>query len=694
MPWLAVAFALGAGSAIQGLMPGDPLLLIGAAVACAGLALLPGWTGGFAVWLPRIGFGLAALLAGLAAGQARLMAADAPILTRAVTIASLEAKLAAVEWIDSGPAGSARRVVLEDLHADSTGLPNPLPRRVRVTVAAHHWPMTDPPLRIGDRVQLRARLEPIPPPAMPGGFDLQRFLYFQEIGAIGRSLSPLTRSERAGEHEQAGDADWLASLRLRLGEAIRAALPGDTGAIAAALTIGDQSGISDATMAAMRDSGLAHILSVSGLHIGLVAMIVLLTVRHGLALIPPLALRIDTKPLACAVALAAIGAYAALAGWNVPVQRSFLMAGFALLAVMIGRNPLSMRGVAVAALVVLAWTPESLFGPSFQMSFAAVIGLIAGYEWLAPRLAQARLTLTDRLSGVWGGDWLARLAIGCLSLILTSLIASFATAPFALYHFQRLSLVGVLTNLLAVPLAGFAVMPAVILALIGFALGLPEPALWLLGLAVDALIALADFGADLPLAGLRLPALPDSALLALALAGLWLSLWQGRLRLLALPALVLGIGLAAASRRPDLLVAPGGFPVVLRQEDRLLIAGDRAGRWIRDTWADRLAADFVANADPARTEILRCDGIGCRFLLPDGSAVAVTRRAEGFRDDCPVAALIVTPLYRPKDCAAPLVFDRRLMQQQGAIALWVRPDGGFDWRSDAQVRGNRPWVRP
>jgi competence protein ComEC len=239
-----------------------------------------------------------------------------------------------------------------------------------------------PTIRPGDEIRVRAVLTPPPPPAVPGAYDFQRQAYFDGLGAVGYSVGGATVLPLSEERPRVGIGLWFARLRSVVAERVRAHLDGATAAVTIALLNGEQRAIPERVMTAIRDSGLAHLLSISGLHIGLVAGIVLFVVRGGLALVPPLALRFPIKKWAAVVSVFAAGAYTLLAAAPVPSQRSFLMIAVVLLAMLVDRQGISMRLLAFAALVVLLTQPEAMLGPSFQMSFAAVLALMCGYEFV------------------------------------------------------------------------------------------------------------------------------------------------------------------------------------------------------------------------------------------------------------------------------------------------------------------------
>jgi competence protein ComEC len=317
-------------------------------------------------------------------------------------------------------------------------------------------------------------------------------------------------------------------------------------------------------------AGIAHLLSISGLHLALVAGTLFFAVRVALALAPPLALRLPTKKLAALIALLGAFGYLLLSGAPVPTLRAFAMTALGLVAIMADRNPFSMRLIAWAAMMVLLLQPESLLGASFQMSFGAVVALIAVYETgLARRPAEAG-----------GLDWRLFMYVG--GIALTTLVASAATTPFSIYHFSRFPTYGIVTNLIAVPITGIWIMPWGMLGIVLIPTGLDGPCFALMGHGIELIIVAAAFVADLPGAALAVPRPPLAALVATTLGGLWLCLWRTSWRRLGLIGIALGLVLMPLGQPADVLIDARGAIVAVRLADGRLpcppgsaIAGSR-----------------------------------------------------------------------------------------------------------------------
>ncbi|MEX0852888.1 MAG: ComEC/Rec2 family competence protein, partial [Bauldia sp.] len=543
--WLPVFF--GCGVLFYFALPREPWAPALAALAlCLALAV---WRARFRIVAFRVLAAAAAVAAGATAAKIRTDAVATPALAREMTVT-------ATGWIaDLGEAQrNGMRVVLRVHHIDEVAAEH-TPETVRVTVRSGTVA-----LGVGDAVGLRARLTPPSGPPLPGGHDFARDAFYAGIGAYGFAYG-------AAEPAMIGPAPFdirvgrpLAALRHLIRRRIEAALPGDAGHVAAALVIGDQGGISETTQEAMRASGLGHILSISGLHMALVAGATFWLIRALLALSPALALGRPIKKWAAAAALAVAVFYLAISGAGVATQRAFVMLAIMLAAVMIDRRAITLRNVALAALVVLAIAPESLLSASFQMSFAATVALVAGYRAISS-WSERRLLLSP------GGGVGARLRRSFASLVLTSLIAGVATAPFAAFHFQRVAPLTLVANLAAMPVVGLLVMPMALAAVVMMPFGLEALPLWLMerGLAWVGLVA--EWTAAWSAGYGNVAMAPKAALLFVAAGFLWLTLWGERWRLAGLVPIVLAVPIAVMAPRPDVLVDESGIAAAVRGED-------------------------------------------------------------------------------------------------------------------------------
>jgi len=525
----------------------------------------------------------------------------------------MEARVRSVDWL------AARGLMRLDLAP--VARPD-LPARVRVNARPAQLPTG---LAAGDRIAVRARLMPPAPASLPGGYDFARRAWFDGIGATGRALGGVERVS-AGPDGTAGGG--LAGLRQRLADHVTARLPGPAGTIAVTLANGDQGGIGESDAEAMRRSGLAHLLSISGLHVSALIGGVIFLVYRLLSFWPALALRWPIMLVAACVGAAAGIGYTILTGLQVPTVRSCIAALLVIAGLALGREAISLRLVATGALIVMLFWPEAVIGPSFQMSFAAVASLIALYEW-----PPARAFFERREEG-WG----RRLGRNVTALLVTGLVIELVLAPIAFAHFHRAGLLGAAANLIAIPLSSFVIMPAEAAALLLDLVGLGAPAWWVTGKSIDLLLAVAHFVGGQPYAITPAPATGAAPFVITMAALLWVMLWRGWFRWLGLPVAALGLVLTLRAPVPDLLVTADGRHVAIRTENGgMALLRERAGDYVRTTLAEAAAfgGDFSALAE---LEAARCSLDLCLVTLPvsagaDGGAADGGRIDDSSADD-------------------------------------------------------------
>ena len=440
-------------------------------------------------------------------------------------------------------ASDAPRITLRAVRLDTVA-PARTPTRVRLSLFAGETPVP------GAWVMTTAHLSPPQSPAEPGGFDFRRHAWFLQLGAVGYSRVPVLQSAQAATLP-------VASLRRAVSDWVRAQMPPRTGGVAAALITGDRAAVPGAVIDALRASNLAHLLAISGLHMGLFAGLIFATLRRGFALWPRLALRYPIKKIAACFALVAGFGYLLLSGANVATERAFIMVAMMLLAVVLDRRALSIRAVAIAALLVLLRRPETLLSPGFQMSFAATLALVCVFQG-------AQRLVTPGQRGLWG----AVLRWGA-ALVVSSLVAGLATAPFGAAHFNMVSHYGLVANLLAVPVMGAVVVPGAVLALCLAPLGASAFGFWIMSKGLSWILTVAETVAGWP--GARgFVVAPDIWVLpVLVVGGLMVLLWQGRLRWVGALPVCLALAFWPQAERPQLLVsADGGIVGLLTDAGR------------------------------------------------------------------------------------------------------------------------------
>ncbi len=662
--WLPVC--MGAGTLDYFARTTEPAPWTGAALLAAALALtgVARWGRAGEVLLRGAGLALVAAALGFAAAQFATWTAPAitPLPTAGVAVTGV------VRLVESMPKGGPRLTLAEVRLGDAP----PLPRRIRVRLRPDDTEVPEP----GAVVTLRAMVRPPPPPAFPGAWDLQRDAYFSGLASYGYALGPVQVVAPAA-------GGGIGALRHDVDARIRAALPGTAGAIAATVLTGLPGAIPEADRAAFRDAGLAHLLAVAGLHVGVVMGLALCLVRFALACSEHASLHWPCKQIAVLAALAAGLFYLLLTGGHVPIIRSFAMACLVALGVLTGRRAVSLRGLALAAVVLLLISPEEVTGVSLQMSFSAVLALIAGYEALRPVLT--------RLRGEGGPG--RRLLVHAVMLAVTSLLAGTASLPFAAAHFGRIQLYYVLGNLVAVPITALWVMPAGLLSLPLMPLGLERLALRPMGWGIDAVLWIAHAVADLPGAALQVPHMPGWGLATLGFGLAWLGLWRSRARLLGVLPILTGLASAAWFVPPDLLVSANARLIGLRTGQGVFIEAARpVDSFTLDAWAQLWPGEPVAVLPhDGQAGGIACDAAACRI---GGAAPVLLVRDPRAPVDCRGIVLLVSPEPLRRTCPEVTArVDRFTVWRDGAQA--IRLDArGPQILSDRAARGDRPWVPP
>ena len=669
VPWLAIAF--GGGIAIYFAIDREPApwaagLLLAAAVAATVLARHRPLA--FSLTL-----GAAALAAGLATATVKRAIIAHPVLLAPIWNVDIAGFVESREERER-----ADRIVVRVERMAGPRVGEAL-ERVRVSVRKGTAPA------VGAFVEFKARLSPPLEPLRPGGYDFAREMYFNRIGASGFVLGRI----RVAETPHAPSirlryAMVLDGMREAIDQRIRAVLPGDKGAIASAVITGKRDAISPPVNEAMYVSGLAHVLSISGYHMAVVAGMIFFALRAVFALLPAFSNRHPIKKWAALAALGAAAFYLALSGAEVATQRSFIMVAIVLIGIMVDRPTLTFRTLTVAAFVVLLLAPEAIVHPSFQMSFAATLALVAGYQHGLPWMSGGGRTRLAAKIALWGGREIA-------GLLLVSLLAGTATIPFIAYHFHRISPYGVIANLIAMPAVSAWVMPAGIFGVMSMPLGLDGFWWGLMGHGIDWMISVAQWVTSFPGALGRVVAFGTGPLLLCSAGLVVLCLLKTPLRFIGAFLIGGAIVLMVRTPQPDVMIAADGSAVAVRGEGGRL-AMVKSGSDVF-AWREWLAADADARnpKDPTLGEGIRCDEQGCVARLRDGAFVAIPKTIAAFEEDCRRAVLVVTGREAPPGCGT-LVIDRHVWRRSGAITLQRRGDG-FEMTLSRPPGYDRPWAR-
>ena len=681
--WLPVC--IGFGIWVYFALPREPdpwlcaWLLVPGMLILTGVARRGGWGMLALTWLvfcTVLGFALAVLSAHRADGPRILFPMGETVEGRVIQV--------------SRAASGAPRVLLDRVLIYGVE-PGRTPPRVRLTILDDGpQPMVTP----GVRVRVYASLMPTGEPVEPGAFDFRRRAFFEGLGGVGLtrgviSVLPMDQTTGWGDHMRL----WLAQVRAAVSDHLRAVLPGRQGAFAAAIIVGDRAEIDEADAEALRASNLAHLLAISGLHMGILTGMIFSLTRIGLALVPGISLRLPSKKLAAITALGVGACYLALSGGTIATQRAFIMVAVAFMAILFDRPAISLRALALAAAIVLAIRPISLLDPGFQMSFAATAALVAGYE--AVRQYRGRRPPPVRVRYSWPTRLGRTLAFYVAALLFTSLLAGLATAPIAAYHFNRTAPYGLLANLLAVPVMGLWIAPFACLGAALAPFGLSSIAFQAMGLGIEHVLWVAHWVGGMPGAVQPVRAGEPIVLAVIMLGGLWLAIWRGGMRLLGVAAIAIGLWLwQTAPPRPALLVAPDARLIGFmgpegRDLDHHKTQSFAARNWLRrdGDGADQVEAERRPGLTRSGRDLTAMFENGWRLEVRPATKVdAVQLQAL-----CQHRVLLIAR-HGPEITGPCRYFGKMALRQSGALAVHVA-GAALDIRAARDPAVDRLWTR-
>ncbi|WP_397422716.1 ComEC/Rec2 family competence protein [Phenylobacterium sp.] len=675
--WTPVA--LGLGCALYFGLPREPQGLVawGLLPVVAGLLITTRWSAWRALTIVLVLSACA--LGGFAVAKLRAESVKAPVAPAGARPQWVEAWVVDV----ASPGQGGQRLLLAPVRIGDWS-PAATPIRMRVTLR----PEAELPSP-GDPVRLLAILNPPPPPASPGSYDFARDAYFESVGAVGLAL-------RAPQWVAADTIPpWRLRLTMRINairwaltQRIVATLGPETGGLAAAMTTGHEAFIPREQVENLRAAGLAHIISISGLHMAIVGGFAFASARLAVAAWPWLALRVSGKKMAALFGLVAVGGYLVLSGAPPPAERAAITAAVAFAAILADRQAISLHALAIAAMVVLLIHPEAVTEPGFQMSFAATAALVALAEiWPRPvreidvpwpiRLTQAAATWT-------------------LASIAVSFIAGLATGPFAIQHFNRVSTFGLFANLAVAPISSFLMMPGLALGAALTPFGLGQAPLEVAGWSISLMNQIAAITAGAPAAQVVVASAPDWVLPVSFLGLLFACLWQGQLRWIGIP-VACAVLWAPRPSLPDIWISADGAAVAVRDgKDAVLLRPD-VKLFGAELWARRRGLTPLAS-EADRDSRFACDAWSCAPLAAAPVQLAAAwnvRRplAEGRLEAlCASAEIVVLRNdFRPETCRAKLVLTGLDFAQGGSAEIYR---AGAGWRVEwaQSLRGRRPWT--
>lgn len=672
--------AFGGGAAVYFALPREPQAWLAWILLGLGVLMLSG-ARRLASPLATAAAVLAACgLAGFGVAKLRIEQVKAPIAVEAAGPQRLEGWVLDV----ASPGQGGQRLLIAPYRIEGLA-PEATPIRVRITL--REGARIPAP---GETVRLLAMINAPPPPASPGAYDFARDAFLDSVGGVGFALGP----PRAWFAE--AEPPWRLRLAMRVNrlrwemtERIVGILGPETGGLAAAMTTGQAAFVPPEQVENLRASGLAHIISISGVHMAIVGGFTFAALRLLIAAWPWLALRINGKKAAACVGLAAVLTYLVLSGAPPPAVRAAITASIAFAAILADRQAISLHALAVAAFVVLLLQPEAVTQPGFQMSFAATAALVAmAGVWPQP-VKEINTPWPIRLVQGAGGWFAAGAAI--------SFVAGLATGPFAMQHFNRISTWGLVSNLLVQPISSLLMMPGLALGAVLMPFGLEAWPLRLAGYAIELTNRIAAAAAAAPHAQMVVASGPAWTLPVTFLGLLWICLWRGPLRWLGAP-LALAVALTPKPAIPDAWVSADGAAVAIHSGPHAVLMRPDVKLFGAELWARRRGLEPLAS-EAARDAVFSCDRQSCapgaaapmriaaawnlKRPLPPGRLEALCASAE---------VVVLRNDYRPQSCAASLVLTGADFRRGGAAELYRQPNGGWRvaWANDG--RGRRPWT--
>lgn len=591
---------------------------------------------------------LLAFLLGICAAGVRTLSVAAPILGWPY-YGDVQGRIVAVDR----SANDALRITLEQVSLGKISKAR-TPKRVRIAL----YGAIPQGVLIGRLIQTEAFLMPPQGPAEPDGFDFQRYIWFQQIGAVGYTKRDIVATGL--------DPPWFrlfwAQRQERFSQMIRSNMPDDTGGLAAALMSGDRSYLPKPVIEDLRRSNLAHLLAISGLHMGLLTTVVFGFVRTSLSLFWPNLVRMNAKKCAAVVALVFAAVYLMISGASISTQRSFIMVTVMLGAVLIDRQVMSLRMVSLAALIILTLRPESLFGPGFQMSFSATIALVITFK---------------KFNSLFPHKW--ALIKAPVVLFISSFIAGAATAPYSAAHFNQISQLGLIANLLSVPVMSALVAPCALIAVLLSGFGLEWIGFWGVDLGLKWIISVAQYVASFDHATRSIQMPPWYFVPAFSLLMIVLLMWRGRTRFLSLPLLLMLFVQWNSGHRPDILIEGNGELVGLWSDEGRVFSKPKGAGFVADIWMENDGKVWP------RTQSFQ-------YWTDDTIRHFWSKRDAGKTVVCSEKDIIVhkIDLIIEGPCK---VFDMQRLET-GSIALWLNENGRIETIKTAKSENyQRLWTR-
>lgn len=658
--WVPVFFGIGVGVYFSLTFELNPRLTI-AATLIALLVCVFSYFKNSKLYFPICCITL--IFLGFATAQYRTHSLDTLILSQEIGPRFVKGIIENVEFKEN-----ALRVTLYDLSFEKWKKDRNItfPNKIRITIRGKLIPKD--PMWPGEEIYLPVVLIPPSPPVMPGAYNFRQRAYFQGIGGVGYATKSPQVTETIPETS-------IAKIRQNLTTTFRTKIQGSAGGIAAALVTGDRTGIPDDLRQSFADSGLAHILAISGLHLSIIAGLMFFIFRRLFCFIPYLALNLPIKKWAAFISILATFGYLLICWGSVPALRAFLMTAIIMIGIIVDRTALSMRNVAFAAMVILVFYPEAMMGPSFQLSFAAVVGLIAAYESNHGNL------IVWRSNGVW---W-KTILLYVFGIAATTFIASLATTPFCVHIFNRFTLHGIAANMIAIPLTTFWIMPAATLCVIATFFNMEDMFIPILSKGIELLIDIANTVSNWPGSVILVPQTSTSAFLLMLGGGLWICLWKKSWRWFGVVPIAASLASLAFNKPADIYINGEGKLIGINHSNGFLVTSTRTAKFASKMWAQKAGkSDILLVKDN-----LHCKDETCWMNFGENKYLTFSSSNKEFSP--PQCANIIINLANVNPhCPNSRIINLEQLKSVGAHLIWL-DDKDSRIINVSKYIGQRPW---
>jgi competence protein ComEC len=607
--------------------------------------------------------GLFLLFAGFFTVHTKVLLMKSPIIEPDLNVIWVRGDIEKIEQREYG-----KKLILKNVDLWQPEVKKFADERTPKKIILHSRIKQEETFRTGDRIQVKAIINPPEKlPVFPESYNFGRTSYFAQIGGSGFTISPIKKLK-------SGDVKFTEKLRHKLADRLFENGVNDKNAITYGMLTGDDKNISKETMQAVRDAGLGHILAVSGLHMSIVMAGLFFLIRFCLAAIPRISLYYDIKKISAVIVIIIGYYYLQFTNFPVSAERSYIMVVIFFMAMLFDRSNTTMRQVAIAGMMLLVIKPEALFDAGFQMSFAAVAGLIFLYE-----ISKDKNEDDVRLERKFYNSFWQRAGKYLLFLVISSLVAGLATTPYSFYHFGRYSNYSVLANLIAIPVSTYIIMPVCFIAFIF----LDTPFFPFLADAANFtsiwLKDIAEWSTSFPNPVVMKPYIPISYVWFATLLMCWLFFFQSKIRFYALPFLViLFFAFFNNNNLPELIISEKNFAI--KGNDRKFYFSNRRKSFQNAVWQGKLA---VNEQQPLKNISKDCNAKNCKF-----GDILITKQL--LREDVCSSQKYIINLGKSNACEEKTIIDINRLQKSGTHLIW-RVNDGLELKSMRDIEGKRPW---